>query len=456
MENKCASSKTNPLAIQVPPGTVIEGRFLLETIAMGRYSTVFRVEDILDDRQKYCLKAEYDRASKVNYLHQEIAVLHKLAERKHMARLFYCERCDPFSFMLITLFGKSIWILRQNLPNHLVSPGCAARIAVHTLYQIKQIHEIGFILRDLKIGDMLVGLHGRATKMVFLVDFGMCRTYIRKENDGTVAIRPPREKAFIRGVLSPHSLARFKSIVYLRYCSPRVHKRLDVCRADDLWSLVYVLIDLTAGLPWRQMKLEASVAERKENISMSELFKNCPENWIQIMEHIQSLSYESRPDYKFIYDCLQATLVQLQVSYSDPWDWDLVVRSISNFYANTLIFSGENVILEANSVQETEAISRSHSDRTDQELQTDRDECSLNIDQSEADKQINDASQVRNPLKDIVNILQKSSYRASIIQNNSKSPTVPIQKQSRIIASEYDPAFPTTNPQEFENNDIGI
>lgn len=54
--------------------------------------------------------------------------------------------------MLTTLFGKSIWILRQNLPNKLMSPGCATRIAVHTLYQIKQIHEVGFILRDLKIG----------------------------------------------------------------------------------------------------------------------------------------------------------------------------------------------------------------------------------------------------------------------------------------------------------------
>ncbi|VBB34472.1 unnamed protein product [Acanthocheilonema viteae] len=131
---------------------MIEGRFLFETLSMGRYSTVFKVEDKLNNCQKYCIKAEYDRGPKINYLHQEIAVLHKLETREHMARLYYCERCEPFSFMLTTLFGKSIWTLRQNLPNKLMSPGCAARIAVHTLYQIKQIHEIGYILRDLKIG----------------------------------------------------------------------------------------------------------------------------------------------------------------------------------------------------------------------------------------------------------------------------------------------------------------
>lgn len=48
---------------------------------------------------------------------------------------------------------------------------------------------------------MLIGLSGKEAKMVFLVDFGMCRTYVRKETDGSVAIRPPREKAFVRGIL---------------------------------------------------------------------------------------------------------------------------------------------------------------------------------------------------------------------------------------------------------------
>lgn len=48
--------KTNPLTIRLPPGTIIAGRFLFETLSMGRYSTVFKVEDKLDSRQKYCIK----------------------------------------------------------------------------------------------------------------------------------------------------------------------------------------------------------------------------------------------------------------------------------------------------------------------------------------------------------------------------------------------------------------
>lgn len=53
------------------------------------------------------LQAEYDRAPKINYLHQEIAVLNKLATRGHVARLYYCERCDPVRLTLL-LLGKAL------------------------------------------------------------------------------------------------------------------------------------------------------------------------------------------------------------------------------------------------------------------------------------------------------------------------------------------------------------
>lgn len=49
-------SKTNPLAILLPPGTIVEGRFLFETLSLGRYSTVFKVEDKFNNSQKYCIK----------------------------------------------------------------------------------------------------------------------------------------------------------------------------------------------------------------------------------------------------------------------------------------------------------------------------------------------------------------------------------------------------------------
>lgn len=52
----------------------------------------------------------------------------------------------------MTLYGKNIWTARQSLPKKALTFKCAARIGIHTLYQIKQIHEIGYLIRDLKTG----------------------------------------------------------------------------------------------------------------------------------------------------------------------------------------------------------------------------------------------------------------------------------------------------------------
>uniref|UniRef100_A0A915BVX6 FACT complex subunit n=1 Tax=Parascaris univalens TaxID=6257 RepID=A0A915BVX6_PARUN len=424
---------SNPLAIKVAKGTIVEGRFRFETMSIGKHSTVFRVEDVLDNNQMYALKAEYDRATKINYLHQEIAVLNKLATRHHVARLYYCERCDPFSFMLTTLYGKSIWSLRQLMPNKLLTPGTAGRIVVHTLYQLKQLHEVGYILRDLKVGDMLIGLSGSDAKVVFLVDFGMCRTYIIKDKNGSASIRPPREKAFVRGIL--------------RYCSPRVHQRKDVSRADDLWSLIYVAVDLVTGLPWRDLRAEEPVASLKAKTTDEDLLKGCPEEWLPIMKHIRSLKFETRPNYKFIFDHLRSLLIRLDISYSDPWDWDLI---------------GKDVVVESLPSDRGSRKERSEDSKSESKKSFDKEESSSSSTEDKGheyserspppnakDRCSSDKS---DPFGKLVQALQKSEKRripASVIR-----PIV--MDERRIPASEYDPAFPTTNPAEFESNDIGI
>ncbi|KHN76559.1 putative serine/threonine-protein kinase [Toxocara canis] len=379
--------------------------------------------------------AEYDRATKINYLHQEIAVLNKLASRHHVARLYYCERCDPFSFMLTTLYGKSIWSLRQTIPSKLLTAGSAARIAVHTLYQLKQLHEVGYILRDLKVGDMLIGLSGNDAKVVFLVDFGMCRTYVTRDKNGNASIRPPREKAFVRGIL--------------RYCSPRVHQRKDVSRADDLWSLIYVAVDLVTGLPWRDLRAEEPVASLKAKTSDENLLKGCPEEWMPIMKHVRSLKFESRPNYKLIFDHLRSSLVRLDTSYSDPWDWDLIGKDVVV----------ESLPSDTGSAKERSEDSRSESKKSrhiDKEESSSSSSDGKRHEHSERGPPPNVKEQCSpgrsDPFGKLVQALQKSEKRripASVIQ-----PVV--MNERRIPASEYDPAFPTTNPAEFQSNDIGV
>lgn len=53
----------------------------------------------------------------------------------------------------------------------------------------------------------------------------------------------------------------------LRYCSPNVHDKQEQGRRDDLWGLLYVLIEFHCGLPWQKItdkhKVEMEALKRK-------------------------------------------------------------------------------------------------------------------------------------------------------------------------------------------------
>lgn len=106
---------------------------------------------------------------------------------------------------------------------------------------------------------------------------------------------PKRERAEFRGT----SL----------YASLTSHRLQDMGRKDDLWSLFYIIVDfLRSELPW---KAEAYKHERAKvqklktyytDVAPLELLKGVKgrSKLYQIMQHLQGLQYEDRPNYDLI------------------------------------------------------------------------------------------------------------------------------------------------------------
>ncbi|VIO93787.1 Uncharacterized protein BM_BM17503 [Brugia malayi] len=223
--------------IDLSEGKVISKRWVVdEKLGEGSCATVYKVHDLNDTRVKAALKVEARSGDNCGVLKKEVAVMRKLQCRRHTVRVVHAARREYYSYVVMSLLGPNLMQLKKMCKANTFSAATTNRIGVHALYAIKQLHEIGYVHRDIKPANMVIGRRGHEARIIYLIDYGMAREYAIWE-EGYARIRRQREHVLMRGTT--------------RYCSPTVHARMEQGRKDDLWSLIYVLVELHAGLPWR-------------------------------------------------------------------------------------------------------------------------------------------------------------------------------------------------------------
>ncbi len=85
----------------------------------------------------------------------------------------------------------------------------------------------------------IAGTDGDRQRTLYIIDFGLARQYRDRH---TLELIPSR--GHVRG---------FRGTP--RYASVHVHREQDLARRDDLWSLLYILIEFCVGdLPWGQYR----------------------------------------------------------------------------------------------------------------------------------------------------------------------------------------------------------
>ncbi|VDM52763.1 unnamed protein product [Angiostrongylus costaricensis] len=114
----------------------------------------------------------------------------------------------------------------------------ALKIETHNKRQVLKLEaKSGFVHRDLKPANMAVGPVGTPEfRFIHIFDFGLARQYVVTSDSGPPKLRKPRPRVHFRGTL--------------RYCSINCHERAEQGRDDDLWCLLYLLVELRGALPW--------------------------------------------------------------------------------------------------------------------------------------------------------------------------------------------------------------
>ncbi|RCN48324.1 hypothetical protein ANCCAN_05613, partial [Ancylostoma caninum] len=155
-----------------PPGKIIGGRWrIIDKLGEGGMGAVYKVVDRNRKNFYGAMKVE-DGRFEGGVLKLEVYVLRKLENMKHTVKLYDSGKRRHYCFMVMTLCGRDLMTLKY-MSRKRFSESTTLRLAISTLYAIKQIHEIGYVHRDIKPGNFLIGRIGRDRRMIYLVDFGI-------------------------------------------------------------------------------------------------------------------------------------------------------------------------------------------------------------------------------------------------------------------------------------------
>uniref|UniRef100_A0A7E4WB58 Protein kinase domain-containing protein n=1 Tax=Panagrellus redivivus TaxID=6233 RepID=A0A7E4WB58_PANRE len=290
--------------VDLPRGKVLGRRWRIkEKLGEGGCGAVYKVVDIRTGISA-ALKAESNFVAGGPVLKLEVQILRRVKGRKHVTQLLHSGKKEKYSYMVMTLLGDSL----QKLTSGKISTvSTQVRVGVQILYGIKQLHEVGYIHRDIKPANLAIGLRGRETHIIHLLDFGLAREYVLRK-DNKVEMRHPRTDTLFRGTT--------------RYCSANTHTRNEQGRPDDLWSLIYVIVELRGALPWERLTDKKEIGKAKLATSDRRLMMNCPVQMLDIATHLRTLDYYTRPDYLLIYKKFEEVMKAGGFKHSDPFDWE--------------------------------------------------------------------------------------------------------------------------------------
>ncbi|XP_039247624.2 uncharacterized protein LOC120325621 [Styela clava] len=298
------TSRTNSEESLLETGIFVKEKWkITRKIGGGGFGEIYEAVDT-SNGEAVAVKAESARQTK-QVLKMEVAVLKSLQGKAHICRFIACGRNDRFNYVVMSLVGRNLAELRRSQPRGMFTISTTIRLGRQILAAIENIHSVGFLHRDVKPSNFAMGRTSATNRVVYMLDFGLARQYTNASGD----VRPARPVAGFRGTV--------------RYASVNAHRNREMGRHDDLWSLIYMLVEFVNGqLPWRKIKDKEQVGTMKEKYDYRLLLKHMPHEFLELHDHLLSLNYYKKPDYQMIQNLFNEIMMRKNIRESDPFDWE--------------------------------------------------------------------------------------------------------------------------------------
>ncbi|CDW55968.1 Pkinase domain containing protein [Trichuris trichiura] len=208
-----------------------------------------------------------------NNLDKEAFILRRLAASTHTCDFMECGVDRTINYLVMSLVGPDLAQIRKRVKDKRFNLGTVLRIGIQCAEALSDIHDAGFILRDVRPENFAIGRDDKKD-IIYVVDFSIAFQF-----------------RIGRSIIRETDYAEFCGS--RRYASYNAHCNRELGEHDDMISLFYMLADLYLGkLPWTGSEEIHHIGVLKNKAQPAEIFGDMPQSLMDTYEALKSVIIE--------------------------------------------------------------------------------------------------------------------------------------------------------------------